>query len=50
MPMNRNALFLVFAAIGVVIGIVGYQVYLSQKETSGVEIKIDDNGVSIQKQ
>lgn len=50
MPMNRNALFLVVAAIGVVFGIMGYQLYLSQKDTSGVEIKIDDKGVSIQKQ
>ena len=50
MVMNRNLLFLVVAAVGVVIGILGYQAYLSQREPSGVQIKIDESGFSIQKE
>lgn len=50
MPKNRNALYLIVAAIGAVVGIAGYQLYLSQTEPRGFELKIGDSGVSIQEQ
>ena len=48
--MNRNILYVIVAAAGVVVGILGYQLYLNHQKPGGVEIKLDDNGISIQKQ
>ena len=50
MPMNRNILYVIVAVVGIAIGILGYQLYLNHQKPSGIEIKLDDNGISIQKQ
>ena len=47
--MKRNFLYFVFGAVGVAIVILGYQFYQGRQKSSGVEINIDDNGISIQK-
>jgi hypothetical protein len=47
--MNRKLLYLICGALGVVVVILGYQVYQDRQKPDGVEIKIDDSGISIQK-
>ena len=47
--MKRNFLYLIVGAVGVAIVIFGYQYYQNRQKSNGVEIKIDDNGISIQK-
>ena len=47
--MKRNFLYLICGAVGVAIVIFGYQYYQNRQKSDGVEIKIDDNGISIQK-
>jgi hypothetical protein len=46
--MNRRLLYLICGALGVAVVILGYQVYQDRQKPNGVEIKIDDNGISIQ--
>ena len=45
--MSRNTLYIVIAVLAVGAAIIGYMVYQDQ-QTSGVEIKIGDGGISIQ--
>ena len=47
--MNRNLLYLICGVFGVAVVILGYQVYQDRQKPDGVEIKIDENGISIQK-
>lgn len=47
--MKRNLVYLVCGAVGVAVVIFGYQLYQDRQKPDGVEIKIDDNGISIQK-
>jgi predicted negative regulator of RcsB-dependent stress response len=48
--MNRNILYLVIGALAVVVvAVFGYQYYQERQNTVGVEIKIGDGGVSIEK-
>ncbi|MFK4825347.1 hypothetical protein ACI0FM_11225 [Paenochrobactrum sp. BZR 588] len=46
--MNRNTLYLLLGALIVVI--IGFSVYAYKQETkpSGVELKINENGVSVE--
>jgi hypothetical protein len=46
--MSRNLLYLICGVFGVAVVILGYQVYQDRQKPNGVEIKIDDNGISIQ--
>lgn len=46
--MNRKLLYLVCGALGIGVVILGYQVYQDRQKPNGVEIKIDDSGISIQ--
>jgi hypothetical protein len=46
--MNRNLLYAICAVFGVAVVVLGYQVYQDRQKPNGVEIKIDDNGISIQ--
>jgi hypothetical protein len=46
--MSRNLLYGICAVFGVVVVVLGYQVYQDRQKPKGVEIKIDDNGISIQ--
>ncbi len=47
--MNRNALYLVIGALVVVVIVLGVYVYRQETKPEGVELKIDDSGISIQK-
>ncbi len=46
--MSRNLLYAITAVFGVAIVILGYLVYEDRQKPKGVEIKIDDSGISIQ--
>ena len=47
--MNRNILYLVIFLLVVVASALGYFYYQEQKAASGVNITVDDQGLSIQK-
>ncbi len=47
--MQRTSLYLICAVLAVAVVFLGYQYYESRRATQGVEIKVDGNGVSIQK-
>lgn len=47
--MNRNALYLLIGALVVVVVVLGAYVWHQERKPEGVELKIDDNGISIQK-
>ena len=47
--MKINVTYLLLAAACAVIAVLGYQYYEQQHQSNGVEISIDDNGVSIKK-
>ncbi|MGB3539086.1 MAG: hypothetical protein WBA42_13075 [Mesorhizobium sp.] len=47
--MNRNTLYMVIGALAVVVIALGIYVYQQETKPEGVELKIDDNGISIQK-
>jgi hypothetical protein len=46
--MSRNQLYAICAVFGVAIVVLGYMFYEDRQKPKGVEIKIDDNGISIQ--
>ncbi|MET3582534.1 RsiW-degrading membrane proteinase PrsW (M82 family) [Mesorhizobium robiniae] len=46
--MKQNTLYLVIGALVVVVIALGIYVYREQTRPKGVELKIDDNGISIQ--
>ena len=47
--MNRNILYLIIVLLVVAVSVLGYFYYQEQKTTSGVDITVDDQGLSIQK-
>lgn len=47
--MNRNTLYIVIAALAVVIAVVGYQLYQERQKTTGIEINVGKSGISIEK-
>ena len=47
--MNRNTLYIVIAVLVVGVAIVGFQLYQERQKTTGVEINLGENGISIQK-
>ena len=46
--MNRNVLYFVIGALAVAAGVSGYLLYQEQQKTSGIELNLDNNGVSIE--
>ncbi len=46
--MNRNMLYLLIGALVVVVIGMGTYVYREESKPSGVELKIDESGVSIE--
>ncbi len=46
--MNRNILYLIIGALVVVGVVLGYQFYQERQKTSGVEINVDEGGISIE--
>lgn len=48
MPGNRNVLFLIIGALIVGIGVLGYNLYQTKKEPSGMQINVGPDGLKIQ--
>ena len=46
--MKQNTLYLIIGALVVVVIVLGIYVYHEQTKPKGVELKIDDKGISIQ--
>jgi hypothetical protein len=50
MAMARtNVLYMIIGALVVAVGVLGYSLYQSKKEPTGVEIKVGPGGLSIEK-
>jgi hypothetical protein len=48
MPANRNVLFLIIGALVVGIGVLGYNLYQTKKEPSGLQINVGPDGLKVQ--
>ncbi|WP_156460209.1 hypothetical protein [Mesorhizobium sp. Root157] len=46
--MNRNTLYLIIGALVVAVIALGVYVYREESKPAGVELKIDNNGISIE--
>ncbi len=46
--MNRNALFLLVGVLGIGVAVLGYLYYQETRARSGIEIQIDENGLSME--
>lgn len=46
--MTRNALFLLVGALGIGIAVLGYLYYEETRSRSGIEIQIDENGLTME--
>ncbi len=46
--MNQNVLYLIIGALAVIVIALGVYVYQKESEPSGVELRIDDSGISIE--
>ncbi|MGD9478123.1 hypothetical protein [Shinella sp. G-2] len=46
--MNRNALYMIIGALIVVVAGFSYYAYQQEKKPDGVEIRLDQQGLSIQ--
>ncbi|UPA25195.1 hypothetical protein [Shinella oryzae] len=46
--MNRNALYMIIGALIVVVAGFAYYTYQQEKKPDGVEIKLNDQGLSIE--
>jgi predicted negative regulator of RcsB-dependent stress response len=47
--MNRNVLYLIIGALAVATVVFGYQFYQERQKTTGIEIDVGKNGISIEK-
>jgi predicted negative regulator of RcsB-dependent stress response len=48
MAIDRNILYLIIGALIVALGVLGYSLYQSKKETEGLQINLGPNGLKIQ--
>ena len=48
MPGNRNVLYLIIGALVVAVGVLGYNLYQTKKETEGLQINVGPSGLKIQ--
>ena len=46
--MDRNALYMIIGALIVVVGGFSYYAYQQEKQPDGVEIRVDEQGLSIE--
>lgn len=46
--MSRNVLYLVIGALAVAAAVAGYLLYQEQQKTSGIELDLNKNGVTIE--
>lgn len=47
--MNRNSLYMVIGVLGIAIVTIGYQLYHDRQKTTGGEISVGDDVISVQK-
>jgi hypothetical protein len=47
--MNRNVLYIIIGGLAVGSAVLGYQYYQEQQKTTGIEIDVGKDGISIQK-
>jgi hypothetical protein len=47
--MNRNVLYLVIAILAIATGVFAYQLNQERQKTSGIEINVGKDGISIEK-
>jgi hypothetical protein len=47
-PANRNVLFLIIGALVVGIGVLGYNLYQTKKEPTGLQINLGPDGLKVQ--
>ena len=47
--MSRSILYFVVGALTVGTVVLGYQLYQNRQETTGIEIKVHERGISIEK-
>jgi RsiW-degrading membrane proteinase PrsW (M82 family) len=47
MPGNRNVLYLIIGALIVAVGVLGYNLYQTNKEPEGVQINLGPDGLKI---
>lgn len=47
--MPRNLVYLVVAALAVTSAILGYRLYQERQKPEGVDIRMDDRGISIER-
>ena len=47
--MNRKVIMLVIAVLAVATAVLGYQLYEERQQKSGIDIRIGDRGISIEK-
>jgi ribose/xylose/arabinose/galactoside ABC-type transport system permease subunit len=45
--MNRNLLYAIIGALVAIVALLAYQSYDAQQSQTGVQINLDDNGISI---
>jgi RsiW-degrading membrane proteinase PrsW (M82 family) len=48
MSGNRNVLYLIIGALIVGIGVLGYNLYQTKKEPSGLQINVGPDGLKVQ--
>ena len=46
--MNRNVLYLIIGVLAVAALVLGYQFYQQQQRTTGIQIDVGEEGVSIE--
>lgn len=46
--MKRNGLYAIIAVLAVVAGVLGYKVYQDQQRSTGIDIKIGEQGISVE--
>jgi hypothetical protein len=49
LKLNRNILYAVIGGLAVATSVLGYQFYQHQRNTTGIEIDVGKDGISIQK-
>jgi predicted negative regulator of RcsB-dependent stress response len=47
--MNRNILYIAIGVLAVATLVFGYQLYQERQKTTGIEITVDKDGISIEK-
>jgi hypothetical protein len=47
--MNRNVLYIIIGGLAVGSAVLGYQYYQERQKTTGIEIDVGKDGISIQK-